>query len=84
MNGHGWRIARLEYQRLYAMAQQAGRPHGLSADFILGEMKRFLALDADAQERFMPSFYADLTPDERTELKAIHAKHQRILRHRPE
>jgi hypothetical protein len=69
-----------EYQRIVALADAAGRPHGLSAAQMVAGMRAFLAMPETEQRAFLPAFYASLSPEDEAELPALLAHHWRVLR----
>jgi hypothetical protein len=74
------RLERLEYAHLRHMAAKAGKPYGFSADQVLAEARRVLALPDDQQRQALHRLYAELSAEEAVELDAIRHRHTAILR----
>ena len=74
------RLYRLEYKRLYQLAARVGQPSGLSADTILAEARRVLALPEAEQRQLFKDFYETLSEAEVSELDVIKRRHAAILR----
>ena len=74
------RLERLEYENLRRMAAKAGQPYGYSADQVLGEARRVLALPDDQQRQAMRRLYDELSAEEVVELDAIRRRYAAILR----
>jgi hypothetical protein len=73
------RLERLEYENLRRMAAKAGQPYGYSAEDILNEARRVLALSDDKQRQVLHRLYDELTEQEATELDAIRRRYTTIL-----
>lgn len=73
------RLERLEYENLRRMAAKAGQPYGYSAEDILNEARRVLALPDDKQRQVLHRLYDELTEQEATELDAIRRRYTTIL-----
>ena len=74
------RLERLEYAHLWRLAANAGKPYGFSADDMLDEARRVLALPDDEQRQLLHRLYAELNEQETLELDAIRRRHAAILR----
>ena len=74
------RLERLEYARLRHLAAQAGQPYGFSADDMLAEARRVLALPDAEQRQVLHRLYAELNAQEAFEFDAIRRRHAAILR----
>jgi hypothetical protein len=74
------RLERLEYENLRRMAAKAGKPYGYSADQVLDEARRVLALPDDQQRQALRRLYDELSAEEAVELDAIRHRHAPILR----
>jgi hypothetical protein len=66
------RLTRLEARHIYALAAEAGRPYGLSAEEVLDEARTFLALTpAQQAQRFAECKHSPhLTEEERRIIEA--------------
>jgi hypothetical protein len=73
------RLERLEYENLRRMAAKAGQPYGFSADQVLDEARRVLALPDDQQRQAMRRLYDELSAEEAVELDAIRCRYAVIL-----
>jgi hypothetical protein len=73
------RLERLEYAHLRRLAAKAGKPYGFSADQVLDEARRVLALPDDQQRQALHRLYDELTEQEAAELDAIRRRHAAIL-----
>jgi hypothetical protein len=74
------RWERLEYAHLRRLAANAGKLYGFSADDILDEARRVLALPDDEQRQVLHRLSAELNEQEVLELDAIRRRHAAILR----
>jgi hypothetical protein len=75
------RLERLEYENLRRMAAKAGQPYGFSADQVLDEARRVLALPDDQQRQALRRLYDELSAEEVVELDAIRRRYAAILGH---
>ena len=73
------RLERLEYGHIRHLAAKAGQPHGFTADQVLDEARRVLALPEDEQRQTLHRLYAELSAEEVTELDAIRHRYATIL-----
>jgi hypothetical protein len=73
------RLERLEYDHLRHLAAKAGQPHGFTADQVLDEARRVLALPNDQQRQALHRLYDELSAQEALELDAIRHRHAAIL-----
>jgi len=73
------RLERLEYENLRRMAAKAGQPYGYSADQVLDEARRVLALPDDQQRQALRRLYDELSAEEVVELDAIRRRYAAIL-----
>jgi hypothetical protein len=73
------RLEQLEYVRLRHMAAKAGQPYGYSADQVLDEARRVLALPDDQQRQALHRLYSELSAEEVVELDAIRRRYAAIL-----
>jgi hypothetical protein len=73
------RLERLEYENLRRTAAKAGQPYGYSADQVLDEARRVLALPDDQQRQALRRLYDDLSAEEAVELDANRHRHAAIL-----
>ena len=73
------RLERLEYAHLRHMAAKAGQPYGYSADQVLDEARRVLALPDDQQRQALRRLYDDLSAEEAGDLEVIRHRHAAIL-----
>ena len=55
------RLERAEYDHVRRMAAKAGTPHGFTADQVLDEARRVLALPEDQQRQALRRLYAELS-----------------------
>jgi hypothetical protein len=59
MSEHHRRLRRIEAQHIYRLAEEAGRPHGFTAEQVIAEARRFLPSpmpsNAPSGRRSMPS-----------------------------
>lgn len=74
------RLDRLKYRRLYQLAARVGQPSSLSADTILAEARRVLALPEAVQRQLFKDFYETLSEAEVADLDAIKRRHAAVLR----
>ena len=74
------RLEQLEYVRLRRLAGELGKPYGLSADRILDEARRVLALPEAEQRQIFKDFYETLSEAEVSELDVIKRRYAAILR----
>jgi DNA-directed RNA polymerase specialized sigma24 family protein len=74
------RLEQLEYENLRRMAAKAGQPFGYSADQVLDEARRVLALPDDQQRQALRRLYDELSAEEAAELDEIRHRHAAILR----
>jgi hypothetical protein len=73
-------LERLEYTHLRRLAANVGKLYGFSADDILAEARRVLALPDDQQRQVLHRLYKELSEQEALELDAITQRHAAILR----
>jgi hypothetical protein len=73
------RLERLEYAHVRHMAAKAGQPYGYSADQVLDEARRVLALPDDQQRQALHRLYSELSAEEVVELDAIRRRYAAIL-----
>jgi hypothetical protein len=74
------RLEQLEDVRLRRLAGELGKPYGLSADRILDEERRVLALSEAEQRQYLKHLYEELSQAQVAELDVIKRRHAAILR----
>jgi hypothetical protein len=74
------RLEQLEYGRLYQLAAKVGQPYSFSADQVLDEARRVLALPEAEQRQYLKHLYEELSEADVAELDVIKRRHAAILR----
>jgi hypothetical protein len=74
------RLERLEYVHLLRLVGALGKPYRLSADRILDEARRVLALSEAEQRQYLKHLYEGLSEADVAELDVIKRRHAAILR----